>query len=230
MHGLLELDVTEAFGRIEAQDLSFTSFVIAAVARAVAMHPEVHVYRSWLGRVVTHSHVDVGTIIEVATDQGSFPLVHLVRDADVRDVADITTELRKIKGQPFAGDHGPAKKLLALASHLPGFIRAVYGISRRSVRVRQNMGTVGVTAVGMFAEGGGFAIAPLTLMSLQVVVGGVSERPRAVDGHVEIRKVLDLTVSIDHNIVDGGPAARFGAELRRQIENASVLYQEGRDT
>ncbi|MEX0664642.1 MAG: 2-oxo acid dehydrogenase subunit E2 [Acidimicrobiia bacterium] len=230
MHGLLELDVTEAFRRIEARELSFTGFVIAAVARAVALHPEVHAYRSWLGRLIIHRHVDVSTIVEVPTDQGSFPLVHLVRDADVRDVADVTTELHKIKSQPFAGDHGPAKKLLALASHLPGFIRAMYALSRRSVRVRQSMGTVGVTAVGMFAEGGGFAIAPLTLMSLQVVVGGVSERPRAVEGHVEIRTVLDLTVSIDHNIVDGGPAARFGAELRRQIEEATVVQQRGRGT
>jgi pyruvate/2-oxoglutarate dehydrogenase complex dihydrolipoamide acyltransferase (E2) component len=35
--------------------------------------------------------------------------------------------------------------------------------------------------------------------------------------------VLDLSVTIDHNFVDGGPAARFGAELRHLIENASVL-------
>jgi pyruvate/2-oxoglutarate dehydrogenase complex dihydrolipoamide acyltransferase (E2) component len=75
----------------------------------------------------------------------------------------------------------------------------------------------------MFAEGGGFALAPLTLMSLQVVVGGITERPRVVEGRVDIRSILDLTVSIDHNVVDGGPAARFGAELRRQIESAEVL-------
>jgi pyruvate/2-oxoglutarate dehydrogenase complex dihydrolipoamide acyltransferase (E2) component len=35
--------------------------------------------------------------------------------------------------------------------------------------------------------------------------------------------VLDLSVTIDHNVVDGGPAARFGAELRRIIENATIL-------
>jgi hypothetical protein len=31
-----------------------------------------------------------------------------------------------------------------------------------------------VTAVGMFAGGGGFDITPLTLMSLEVVVGGMT--------------------------------------------------------
>jgi pyruvate/2-oxoglutarate dehydrogenase complex dihydrolipoamide acyltransferase (E2) component len=93
----------------------------------------------------------------------------------------------------------------------------------RSPRLRDLTGTVGVTAVGMFARGGGFAIAPLTLMPLQVVVGGVSKRPSVVHGMIEVRDVLDLTVTVDHNVVDGAPAARFGAELREIIETAAVL-------
>lgn len=80
-----------------------------------------------------------------------------------------------------------------------------------------------VTAVGMFADGGGFAIAPLSLMSLQVVVGGITDRPRAIQDTIEIRRVLDLTISIDHNVVDGAPAARFGATLRHEIETARIL-------
>jgi pyruvate/2-oxoglutarate dehydrogenase complex dihydrolipoamide acyltransferase (E2) component len=60
-------------------------------------------------------------------------------------------------------------------------------------------------------------------MSLQLVVGGIAERPRVINHQIEIRKVLDLTVTLDHNVVDGGPAARFGAELRHQIESAQVL-------
>lgn len=47
--------------------------------------------------------------------------------------------------------------------------------------------------------------------------------PSVVDGRLEARKVLELTVSIDHNVVDGAPAARLGAELRRLIETASPL-------
>jgi pyruvate/2-oxoglutarate dehydrogenase complex dihydrolipoamide acyltransferase (E2) component len=100
----------------------------------------------------------------------------------------------------------------------------MYALAKRSPRLRQQTGTVAVTAVGMFAGGGGFAIAPLTLMSLQVVIGGVSMRPRVVDGQIETREVLDLTVTIDHVVVDGAPAARFGAELRELIESAALLH------
>ena len=51
----------------------------------------------------------------------------------------------------------------------------------------------------------------------------MSERPRAVGGQIEIRDALDLTVSVDHNVVDGAPATRFAAELRAILESAAVL-------
>ena len=37
------------------------------------------------------------------------------------------------------------------------------------------------------------------------------------------REVLDLTVTVDHNVVDGAPAARFAATLRELIETGRVL-------
>ena len=73
------------------------------------------------------------------------------------------------------------------------------------------------------AGGGGFGITPLTLMSLEIIVGGMSQRPRVIDGQVTVRDVLDLTVAIDHNVVDGAPAARFAAEFRELLENAAVI-------
>jgi 2-oxoacid dehydrogenases acyltransferase (catalytic domain) len=38
---------------------------------------------------------------------------------------------------------------------------------------------------------------------------------------------LDLTIMIDHNVVDGARAARFGSELRRLIETAELLRASG---
>jgi pyruvate/2-oxoglutarate dehydrogenase complex dihydrolipoamide acyltransferase (E2) component len=227
MHGLLELDVTEATRLLHQSDppLSLTAFVVASVARAAAAHPEVHVYRTWRGRLASHSRVDVATIVEVDTEDGPFPLAHVVRDAARRDVVDLTAELRRIKGDAgLRSEGGWLAQAATIGTRVPGVIPALYGLMGRSVRIRQRIGTVGVTAVGMFAGGGGFGITGLTLMSLQVVVGGVAPRPRALDGEVRIRDTLDLTVTIDHNVVDGGPATRFGAELRRLIEEASVLH------
>jgi pyruvate/2-oxoglutarate dehydrogenase complex dihydrolipoamide acyltransferase (E2) component len=225
MHGLVDVDGSEPRRLLAASDppLSTTAFVVASVARAVAAHPAVHAYRDWRGRLVRHRHVDVQTLIEVETEQGPFGLVHVVRDADLRTAADISTELRRVQRDPRRAPTGWALTRLApLGGHVPGLFPAMYAVMSRSVRARQATGTVQVTAVGMFAGGAGFAIAPPTLASLTVVVGGLSRRPRAVGDRVEVRDVLDLTVSIDHRVVDGAPAARFVADLRRRLEDPAV--------
>ena len=145
-----------------------------------AAHPEVHAYRNWRGQLVVHHYVDVSTSVEITTPQGLFPLVHTIRDADIRDIAELSAELRAVKDNPVTGPVRRFADLLPVASRIPGFIRAMYALLARSVWMRQRSGTVTVTAVGMFADGGGFAIAPLTLISLQIVVGGITERPRVI--------------------------------------------------
>jgi pyruvate/2-oxoglutarate dehydrogenase complex dihydrolipoamide acyltransferase (E2) component len=104
----------------------------------------------------------------------------------------------------------------------------MYAVMARSVAARERIGTVAVTAVGMFGGGGGFGVTSLTLMSLEIIVGGMSQRPRIIDGQVTVRDVLDLTVAIDHNVVDGAPAARFAAEFRELLESAAVVSPSGK--
>jgi pyruvate/2-oxoglutarate dehydrogenase complex dihydrolipoamide acyltransferase (E2) component len=227
MHGLLDVDVTVARHRLAVPDppLSLTAFIIVSVGRAAALHPAVHAYRDWRGRLVRHSYVDIQTLIEVSTPEGPFGLVHVVRDADIREVADITAELRQVKRDPSATKNGRLLTGVAPAlGRVPGLYRVMFAVMSRSRRVHRQSGTVQVSAVGMFGEGGGFAVAPPTLASLLVIVGGVSRRPAVVDNdRIEIRDILDLTVTIDHNVIDGGPATRFGAELRHLLTTAVVL-------
>ncbi|MDQ2781925.1 MAG: 2-oxo acid dehydrogenase subunit E2 [Actinomycetota bacterium] len=226
MQGLIEVDVTTARALLSEQTPpgSLTAFVVASLGRAAAAHPQVHAYRDWRGRLVEHSHVDVQTLIEVPTQQGPFGLVHVVRDADVRGVTEISAELRAVKTDPDATRSGWLLNAVApTAGRIPGVYRGMYAAMRRSRRVRLSIGTVQVTAVGMFADGNGFAIAPPTLASLVVVVGGLSSRPWVIDDRIEVRDILDLTVSIDHNVVDGAPAARFGADLRQLLQTAAIL-------
>lgn len=226
MHGLIEVDVTEARRLMALVDPapSLTAVVVASVARAAARHPEVHAYRDWRGRLVEHKYVDVQTLVEVPTAQGPFGLVHVVRDADVRSVAEITAELRSVRVDPSRTKTGRWVSTLApVAGRVPGLYPVMYAVLARSRRAHVATGTVQVTAVGMFAGGGGFAIAPPTLASLLVVVGGTTRRAVVIDDRIEVRDVLDLTISVDHNITDGAPATRFGADLRHTIETAEAL-------
>ena len=230
MYGLVDVDVTTANRLLASHDPagSMTAFVVASVARAAAAHPEVHAYRNWRGQVVTHEHVDVGTMVEISTPQGPFPIPHVLRDADVRAVPELTAELRRVKRDPSVSSSGRwLERAGPAVTRIPGAVSGMYAVMARSVTARQRIGTVAVTSVGMFAGGGGFGVTSLTLMSLEVIVGGMSQRPRVVDGQVAIRDVLDLTLVIDHNVVDGAPAARFAADFRELLEGASVITELG---
>jgi pyruvate/2-oxoglutarate dehydrogenase complex dihydrolipoamide acyltransferase (E2) component len=226
MYGLMEVDVTKANRILALSDprSSLTAFVVASVARSAAAHPGAHSYRNWRGQLVTHRHVDVATMIEISTEQGPFGLPHVLHDADIRDVPDLTAELHRVKCEPLTSDNGRwLQRAGPFSVRIPGAIPAMYAAMARSVAVRQRIGTVAVTAVGMFAGGAGFGLTPPTFMSLEVVVGGMSQRPRVIDGQILIRDILDLSLVIDHNVIDGAPATRFGADLRQIIEDAAVL-------
>ena len=79
-----------------------------------------------------------------------------------------------------------------------------------------------VTAVGMFGKGGGWAIT-MPNFTLTIAIGGISKKPGIFKDEIAIREFLDLTVSIDHDVVDGAPAARFVQSFRTLLENAHGL-------
>jgi hypothetical protein len=56
-----------------------------------------------------------------------------------------------------------------------------------------------------------------------LTVGGIGEKQVVVDGHAVVREYLSLTISVDHDIVDGAPAARFTRRLKELIESGYGL-------
>jgi pyruvate/2-oxoglutarate dehydrogenase complex dihydrolipoamide acyltransferase (E2) component len=84
-------------------------------------------------------------------------------------------------------------------------------------------GTVVLTSVGMFGKGGGWGIGFLPTHNLGITVGGINEKPGVHQGHIAIREILNLTISFDHDIIDGAPAARFARILTETIESGVVL-------
>lgn len=223
VHGLTSVDVSVAVRRLKeaAPPLSLTAYVVSAVARAVALHPEVAAFRDWRGRLVVPRHVDVATMVEVEGPDGKFPLAHVLRDADARSVSSLSEELTAVKHDPAASESGRLlTRSTARLLRFPGLLRLGYVLLARFPRARDRSGTVTVTSVGMFMGGSGFAIGVPTIMTLTVLVGGMGNRPVVVDGEIVVRRTLDLTISVDHRIVDGGPVARFAADLQRIIETA----------
>jgi pyruvate dehydrogenase E2 component (dihydrolipoamide acetyltransferase) len=56
-----------------------------------------------------------------------------------------------------------------------------------------------------------------------LAVGAVEDKPVVVDGSIEIRKRMRVTMSCDHRVIDGALGAQFLQTLRRLIENPLML-------
>ena len=55
-------------------------------------------------------------------------------------------------------------------------------------------------------------------------VGCVKEKPVAVDGTVVIRPVMVLSLTADHRVIDGAPAADFLSTLKRILEKPVFMF------
>ena len=210
IHGLVEADVTAARRVMRARaserrPLSFTGFVVACVATAVAEQPMLHAYRSGRRRLVLFDDVDVNTEVEETRPDGTRIVAsRIIRGANRKTVDEISAEIRDAQGGADVDRRRYRRTLWYLA--LPRVVRMLgwQVVMGRPLWFKRFGGTVAVSAIGMFAAGGGWGV-PLTPTTSMVTVGGISQRPVAVNGHLETREYLSLTVTVDHDIVDGAP-------------------------
>lgn len=228
-YGLVEVDVTRArelrrqLSERDQAKISFTAFIAASLGRAIASNPKVQAYRDWRGRMVVFHDVDVVTMIEA--EQGAVAIPHIIRNANRRSVRDISDEIRAIQASPGRSEQQGG--LVALAPRIPRFVRLLFfrAVKMNPHWFKQLQGTVVVTSVGMFGRSGGWGIGFLPTHTLGLTVGGIARKPGVHDDRVEVREYLNLTLSFDHDIVDGAPAARFTRKLVELIEVATVLEE-----
>jgi pyruvate/2-oxoglutarate dehydrogenase complex dihydrolipoamide acyltransferase (E2) component len=228
IHGLLEVDVSRARAFLRehktktGESLSFTAFLITCLAKAVDEHKAVQGVRQGSKRLVIFDDVDVWTPIEHKVGGQKQIMPYIVRAANRKtflevhheiraaQAADVTRALKRPRSLP-AALFGPSLQLFWWRA------RAMPQLQKQSV------GTVGITAVGMFAKGAGWGVPPPIPTPLLLTVGGIGEKQMVVSGQVTIREYLCLTISVDHDIVDGAPAARFTRRLTELIESGHGL-------
>lgn len=136
--------------------------------------------------------------IGFAADTGRGLVVPVVNDTDTKSIVQIADDIYE-------------KAVLARDGKLgPEFMRG---------------GTFTITNIGPL---GGTALMP-TINYPEVAIlamGKVQEKPVVRDGQIVVRKMLPLTLAFDHRIADGADAARFVAELVRQLSDPNLLLME----
>ena len=210
VHALVELDVTEPAARIGHADprVSWTGFVIATVARAVAAHPEVNARKAG-NQILSFDRVDIGATVERHW-QGR------TRPGHRGDPARPTTgraprSPRCCTGPSTApGNRTPQTRADRALVRLPGPAAADRDPDRRDQAGRRRD----------LRAGGGCHVDRDVLQRM-----GLGHPARAADADhhrgrhrrptcgprrpVVVRPLLPLTLSFDHAVIDGAPAARF---------------------
>ena len=234
VHGLTEFDITlarEILRQQKAQTgeaFSFSAFFLACLGKAIDQDKQVHAYRNWRNQLVIFDEVDVNMLFEVEVDGKKMIRPHILRGVNQKSVRDLHAEIRAFQHEHKASEE---TRFIEWFVRLPGFVRRLFlrALFKNPPLLKGYYGTVLVSSIGMFGKGNGWGI-PAPNHTLQLTLGGISEKPGVVDHRIEIREYLSVTISFDHDIVDGAPAARLAQRLKELIESGSGLLPTSQGT
>ncbi|MCW3475258.1 dihydrolipoamide acetyltransferase family protein [Limobrevibacterium gyesilva] len=85
--------------------------------------------------------------------------------------------------------------------------------------------TITITSLGPI---GGIVTTPVINLPEVAIIGvnRIVERPVVRDGQIVVRKMMNLSCSFDHRVVDGWDAAQFVQELKALLEQPATLFVE----
>jgi len=95
----------------------------------------------------------------------------------------------------------------------------------RKKRLREDEfsgGTFTISNMGAFDVDSFIAIINVPEAAI-LATGRISDKPAVVDGELTIRKIMTMTLSADHRVVDGVTAAKFLQEVKRLLEAPYLL-------
>ncbi len=167
---------------------SYNDLLARLVALALGEHPDMNASLAD-GGIVRHDAAHIG--IAVDTDRGL--LVPVIRDAQAKSVQIIATEAARLIERTRAG---------------------------KATRDELSGGTFTITNLGMYDIDAFTPIINLPECAI-LGVGRIVARPVVVNEAAEtiaVRRMMTLSLTFDHRVVDGAPAARFLKRVKQFVE------------
>jgi 2-oxoisovalerate dehydrogenase E2 component (dihydrolipoyl transacylase) len=119
--------------------------------------------------------------------------------------------------------HAEARSLWDSASEIARLATA----ARTGKASRDELSGSSITLTSLGALGGIVSTPVLNLPEVAIVgVNKIVERPMVVKGQIVIRKMMNLSSSFDHRVVDGMDAAQFIQAVRGLLEQPATLFVE----
>lgn len=145
---------------------------------------------------IVHRHAAVHLGIATQTPNGL--MVPVVTNAQARDLWDCAAEVNRLAAAAREG---------------------------RATRAELSGSTITITSLGAL---GGVASTPIINYPEVAIVGlnRIAERPVVRNAGVVVRKMVNLSSSFDHRVVDGWNAASFIQNVKRLLEVPATLFLE----
>ena len=214
-----------------------------AVARAVGLALRKHASLNGMvrrGSIYLRDTVDVFLQVAIPPADGSLGKADLsgalISDVDQLSTAEIATLLRAKAAAIRADEDEDFKKTKGVLAVVPGFLLrpllrfidwVQYGLNlslKWAGLAKDPFGSAMVTSLGMFGVKTAFApIFPMAHTPLLVLVGATEDKPIVENGELAIGRVLNLTASMDHRMIDGWQASRLAVTIKSLLENPAQL-------
>lgn len=222
VHLLTEFDTHAMRQSMVASEKAFslTSYVAYALTRALQEQPHMQAYLKGRSKRVVFDEIDLAFMVERELEAGEFqPLHFIVRDAAQKSVLEIQQALQLARTAPVGGG-GPLTMLEQAFFRLPRCLRKLVWLWVRHdpYTHKQLLGTVGITSMGMHAQGPSIVL-PISPMSLTLSIGGYENRLTKVAGEWVEREFIKLNLAVDHAVIDGAPLMRFASRLVEILHN-----------
>lgn len=226
IHAITEVDITRprelmhTYKQRTGKSLSLTAYVVTCLVKVLAEHPQFNSFRRG-GKLVLLDEVTVSVMIERNLQGERTPEPVAVQAAQTKSFLEVQQEIRE--AQSNQDDRMGSLAGMTWIRFIPGpLLRLFVRLASRNMALAKKYGKVAVTAVGMFGDGGSWFI-PLSSATTLITVGGISKKVVMNDGMPEEREYLCLTMSFNHDIVDGAPAARFGKRFNELMQSGELL-------
>lgn len=238
--GQSDIDVTRldefiAQNRKNGLKITYTHIFTSILARCLLEEaPEFNTYIR-LGKVKARPSIDV--MISVLKADGGMGSIK-VENADKLSLSDIEKMFSRNISSSRKGKekhHKNSKNLLAsLPWPLRGWFFKLYktviidwGISVRPLGyTANNFGSVILTNIGSIGLDTGYpALMPSSNVALVFVLGGIQKKPIVINDKIVIRKMMTVSVAIDHRLADASHGGKLLRYIKRAIQDPENYFQ-----
>ena len=229
IHAFTEIDISEPRRLIKehfdktGEKLSLTAYIVTCLAQVVKEHPQLNSFIK-RRRLIILDDVTVSVLVEREINGEKVPEPIGIKQAQIKTFRQIHNEIREAK--KIQSDKLGSFTNLTWIRFIPNiFLKSFIRMADKNINMAQRYGKVAVTSIGMFSKDA-FWFIPHGSATVLITVGSISNKVIENEGRFISREHLCLTVSFDHNIVDGAPASRFMNQLIETIKCGSLVKVE----